>query len=183
MNKINKLEGIVRQKAIEKLRRDANASIIGDNSYNSWKKNYVTFLKHIGTIDSEGNLTEIGLKLYHLGVSNGSQSKLFRDYFTKTILLDGHHLDIIFDLDRLCNKYKGKDDFSEIKRKLLSIYENKGMIKRNPNRKVRSTSKVSFLKYEEILWKSLDLKLESGGKPKVHFNWEKITEVCSLPLL
>lgn len=183
MKKINQLEGLNREKAILKLKKDADPSFIGDNSYNSWRKNYITFLKHIGMIDSEGNLTEIGLKLYHLGVTNGPQSKLFRDYFTKIILLDGHHLDIIFDLDRLCNQYKGQEKFSEIKRKLLLIYETKGMIKRNPNRKVNTTSKVNFLKYEDILWNSLDLKQKSSGIPEAHFNWEKITEVCSLPPL
>lgn len=72
-------------------------------------------------------------------------------------------------------------DFSEIKQKLYDEYEAKGMIKKNPNRVAGATSTVNFLKYEDILWNSLNLKGSSSGKPNNRFNWKSITEICSLP--
>ncbi|MFA4853117.1 MAG: hypothetical protein WC868_06110 [Bacteroidales bacterium] len=176
-----KLTGTERAIAVAKLKEDADTNFIGDNYYNSIKKNYVTFLKHIGVVDSTGNMTEEGFKLYHMGLVNGPGSKIFYDYFTQTVLITGHHLDLIFDLDNLCNQYRGKKTIMEIRDQMLNDYEAKGMIKRNPNRKAGDESKVEFLKYEFILWNSPDLLVKTNGKPEISFNWKKITEVCSLP--
>lgn len=181
INKIKQLSGSLKQKALEELERNANTDYVGDNHYNSYKKNFVTFLKHIGAVDSTGNLTELGFKLYHLGLVNGAGSKIFYDYFTQTVLTVGHHLDLMFDLDNLCNKFRGKKSIMEIRNIMLDDYETRGMIKRNPNRKAADESKVEFLKYEFILWNSLRLLVETNGKPETSFNWKKITEVCSLP--
>lgn len=178
---IQKLSGSAKGQAVADLRTDADTSFVGDNYYNSIKKNFVTFLKHIGVVDSTGNMTELGFKLYHLGLVNGPNSKIFFDYFTQTVLIIGHHLDLIFDLDNLCNAYRGKKSIMEIRDQMLNEYEAKGMIKRNPNRKAGDESKVEFLKYEFILWNSLDLLVKTNGKPEVSFNWKKITEICSLP--
>lgn len=180
---IKKLSGAAKENAIIGLIKDADTKFVGDNYYNSIRKNFVTFLKHIGVIDSVGNMTEDGFKLYHLGLVNGPNSKIFHDYFTQTVLIIGNHLDLIFDLDNLCNQYRGKYNIMEIKDIMLDEYETKGMIKRNPNRKVGDESKVGFLKYEFILWNSLGLIVKTNGKPDISFNWKKITEVCSLPNL
>ncbi|MBE0573355.1 hypothetical protein IH575_00425 [Candidatus Dojkabacteria bacterium] len=177
---IRKLSGSLKGKAINGLKQDADTSYVGDNYYNSIKKNFVTFLKHIGVVDSIGNLSEDGFKLYHLGLVNGPNSKIFYDYFTQTVLITGHHLDLIFDLDNLCNQYRGYDIF-QIRDIMLNEYEAKGMIKRNPNRQANDESKVGFLKYEFILWNSLGLTVKTSGKPEISFNWKKITEVCSMP--
>lgn len=181
INKINQLSGELKEKALLDLEKNVRTDYVGDNHYNSYKKNFVTFLKHIGVVDSTGNLSELGFKLYHLGLVNGPTSKIFYDYFTQIVLIVGHHLDLIFDLDNYCNTYRGKKSISEIRGIMLDDYEAKGMIKRNPNRKATEESKVEFLKYEFILWNSLKLLLETGGKPETSFNWKKITEVCSLP--
>jgi hypothetical protein len=178
---IRKLSGPSKASAIKRLQKDADINFIGDNSYNSIKKNFVTFLKHIGVVDSMGNLTDNGFKLYHLGLVNGPKSKIFYDYFIQKILITGHHLDLIFDFDNLCNQYRGKFDTFQIRDILLNDYETKGMIKRNPNRKSKNGSKVEFLKYEFILWNSLGLTVKTSGKPQISFNWKKITEVCSMP--
>ena len=177
------MSGVQRNDAISKLKKDANTNFVGDNYYNSLKKNFVTFLKHVGLVDSDGNLTEYGFKMYHLGMTNGPNSKIFQDYFLKCVLETGHHLDLIFDIDGLCNEYRGKKTTKEIKTKMNDDYEKGGMIKRNPNRKAGKTSKVGFLKYEFILWRALSLIEKTKGKPDISFNWKKITEVCSLPEL
>ena len=178
---VKKLFGPAKGKAVEHLRKDADTSFVGDNNYNSTKKNFVTFMKHIGVVDSTGGITEDGIKLYHLGLVNGPTSKVFYDYFTQTFLTVGHHLDLIFDLDNLCNEYRGKKSIAEIKEIMLNDYEEKGMIKKNPKRKVGDKSTVEFLKYEFILWNSLGLLVDTGGEPNKSFNWKKITEICSLP--
>lgn len=182
INKYNKITSPDLQQ-IEKLKliKDRDTTFIGDNYYNSIKKNFVTFLKHIGVIDSVGNITDDGFRLYHLGLVNGPNSMLFRDYFTQRVLMTGNHLDLIFDLDVLSNKYRCAKRMMEIRQILEAEYEEKGMIKRNPNRQARNTSDVEFLKYEFILWNSLGLLIDTEGTPEKSFNWKKITEVCALP--
>jgi hypothetical protein len=181
INPARSLTGSQRAVAISKLKEDASSDFVGDNNFNSVKKNLTTFIKHIGAIDSTSNITEDGIKLYHLGIVNGPNSKLFKDYFTRTILLTGHHLDLIFDLDNLCNQFRGEKTMQQIKETLLDDYETKGMIKRNPNRIAGDKSTVEFLKYEFILWNSLGLLVSTNGQPEKSFNWKKITEISSLP--
>ena len=61
-----------------------------------------------------------------------------------------------------------------------TMYEQKGFIKRNPNRKVSNVSSVGFLKYECILWRSLGLMTQASPN-RYNINWRLITEICSLP--
>ncbi|MBE6915693.1 MAG: hypothetical protein E7471_03580 [Ruminococcaceae bacterium] len=160
-----------------KLRHAIDATYIGDNYYNSIRKNYVTFLKHIQVVDSEGCLTDSGFNLYHVGLSNGPTSKLFVDYFTREVLTVGHHLDLLLDIDSISQKYPDKD-IDEVLTILETEYELKGYIKRNPKRIAGDESKTGFLKYEKILWQSLGL-MDS----KYNISWKRITEICSLPEL
>lgn len=154
-----------------------DTTFTGDNYYNSIKKNYVTFLKHIQVIDSEGSLTNSGFSLYHIGLSNGPTSKIFADYFTREILTTGHHLDLLLDIDATSKKNPEKD-IDEVLAIMEADYELKGYIKRNPNRITGTASKTVFLKYEKILWQSLGLM-----DKKYNILWRKVTEICSLPEL
>jgi len=157
--------------------QDIDTTFVGDNYYNSIKKNYVTFLKHIQVIDSEGSLTDSGFNLYHIGLSNGPTSKVFADYFTREVLTVGHHLDLLLDIDSTSKKHPDKD-IDEVLAIMETDYELKGYIKRNPNRVAGSASKTGFLKYEKILWQSLGLM-----DRKYNILWRKITEICALPEL
>ncbi len=142
-----------------------------------YKKNFVSFLKHLKVIDSTGEITDSGFKLYHLGLVNGANSKVFKDYFTKEVLTTGHHLDLLLDLDQIL-RYNSKplvDCLSIMEQE----YESKGYIKRNPNRRVTSRSSVGFLKYECILWRSLGLLAKEPHRVSV--NWKYITSICGLP--
>ncbi len=156
---------------------EIDTTFTGDNLYNSYRKNYVTFLKHIQVIDSEGCLTNSGFNLYHIGLSNGPTSKIFVDYFTREVLTTGHHLDLLLDIDALKQKHPLKS-IDEILPLLEVEYELKGYIKRNPNRIVGTESNTAFLKYEKILWQALGI-MDS----KYNIQWRKITEICSLPVL
>ena len=83
------------------------------------------------------------------------------------------HLDLIFDLDNLCNQHRGTHTIQQVKELLLDDYEAKGMIKRNPNRVAGDSNTVGFLKFEFILWNSLDLTVNTNGLPETSFNWKK----------
>ncbi len=164
-------------KAKAKIANAIDTDYVGDNYYNSIRKNYISFLKHLQVIDSENNLTDKGFTLYHIGLVNGPTSKVFTDYFTKEVLTTGHHLDLILDIDSIKQNHP-KWNISKVLCEMENDYENKGYIRRNPNRKQSEESNVRFLKYERILWKALDLVDKNG-----YIQWKKITEICSLPEL
>lgn len=165
----------VRNAAITK---DIDTTYTGDNYYNSIKKNYISFVKNMHMIDSTGELTESGFKMYHLGLVNGPTSKIFYDYFTRELLTTGHHLDLIFDYDQIkCNNPTA--DVNTALGLLEADYIAKGNIKTNPARMRGTSSTVNFLKYERILWKALGLIEGSDDR----IQWKKITEICSLPEL
>jgi hypothetical protein len=171
---IPKLKGGIDEKRIE-LEKKIDTSHTGDNSYNSYKKNFVSFLRNMHMIDSENYLTESGFKLYHLGLINKPTSKIFMDYFTKELLTTGHHIDLILDFDIIKQK-ESNTGIAEIFMIMENEYRNKGYIKKNPNRMSNDVSKAGFLKYEMILWRALELINENYA-----INWKKITEICSLP--
>ena len=173
LNKARKEED--QSKAYTQVQKAIDTDYVGDNYYNSIRKNYLSFMKHIQVIDSENALTEKGFKLYHLGLVNGPTSKVFLDYFTRELLTTGHHLDLILDIDSLKQSH---NDWSigRVLNQMENDYEEKGYIKRNPNRKHTDESNVGFLKYERILWNSLGIMDNSG-----RIQWKEITEICSLP--
>lgn len=186
VNKIKALPPLDRPCEIKKMLAKADSTVTGDNMYNSVRKNCIPFMHHVGMLDSNCELTSEGVKMYHLGMVNGPQSSLFRDYFTRMVLLDGHHIDLIYDLERLSCQYRGEKDATEIKAAMLEEYQKKGMIKTNPGRiaeGTRSTELSRFLKYELILWRGLGLMKKTPGKPSFAFDWQRITEVCNLPSL
>lgn len=110
-----------------------NTSFTGDNYYNSIRKNYLSFMKHIQVIDSENVLTERGFKLYHLGLVNGPNSKVFIDYFIKELLTTGHHLDLILDIDTLKQAHQNWK-IEQILEQMEIEYENRGLLKKNPKK-------------------------------------------------
>lgn len=157
------------------IEHDIDVTFVGDNLYNSYRKNYVTFLKHIQVIDSEGYLTDSGFNLYHIGLANGPTSKIFADYFTREVLTTGHHLDLLLDIDSIGQKNPDKN-IDEILCIMETEYELKGYVKRNPNRVAGAVSNTAFLKYEKILWQALGLM-----DTNYRIQWRKITEICALP--
>ena len=186
VDKIRKLSGAERHAAITEMIKRADPATKGDTMYASVRKNCIPFMHHVGMLDSACELTGDGIKMYHLGISNGPQSRVFRDYFARMVLLEGHHIDLIYDMERLACEFRGQKDDKDLKAIMLDEYTKKGMYKPNPGRKVASNPKTpaeSFLKDEVILWKCLDLVRETPGKPTIAFDWQRINEVCNLPPL
>ena len=182
--KIRRLSGQEKKNAIEKMKEDYRTDIKKTNMYQRvMKKNIKPFLEGLGVV-GDGELTALGVKLYHLGLTNGPNSIIFRDYFLKCVLEQGRHLDLIFDLERLCKEHRDEKTTLEIRKTLEEEYDEKGMIKRNPNLVVGTSSNTEFLKDEFILWgKGFGIKEKINGKPDLSFNWEKITRVRALPEL
>ncbi|QCZ92186.1 hypothetical protein [Salinimonas iocasae] len=182
IKKIKKKSGVDKTQAQESLKQRTDPATAGDTLYQSIRKNFLSFLKHVQVIDSEGELTDLGFKIYHLGTVHGPTSKIFYDYFTKLVLFTGNQLDVIMDLEDLCNEFRGIKSYVEIQQELEVRYIDKGMIKRNPRRIVGNASNTPFLKYEDLLWRALGItKKLPNAKPEICFNWKKITEISSLP--
>lgn len=177
--KLKKTQSLSADERVRVIRHEIDTEFTGDNSFQAYKKNFVTFLKHLRVIDSEGEITENGFRLYQIGLVNGPQSKVFQDYFTKEILITGHHLELLLDLEKQLRENPNKT-FNEILSGMEGMYEEKGFIKRNPNRKAQGISKVVFLKYECILWRSLGIIKKLSNK-RYYIDWKVITEICSLP--
>lgn len=175
---LNRTSHLPIEDRVAKIRHEIDTEFPGDNKYQAYKKNFVSFLKHIRVIDSTGEITDSGFRLYHLGLVNGANSKVFKDYFTKEVLTTGHHLDLLLDLDRLLRS--NPSSLNECLSLMEQEYENKGYIKRNPNRRATSHSKVGFLKYECILWRSLGLLIKEQAN-SYSVNWKLITAICGLP--
>ena len=183
IRRISKCPKRAREARIASMITSANPASTGDTMYNSVRKNCMPFMHHVGMIDSVGNLTDAGLKMYHLGMSNGPRSRIFNDYFMRMVLLNGHHIDLIYDLERLSCDYRGLKNAKEIKSLLLEDYVLRGMIKTNPGRCADPSlgRKKPFLADETRLWGSLGLMKKLSGAPEFAFDWQRITEVCNLP--
>ncbi len=229
ISKINKIENKdEKNEAIENL-KNKNRHDGGSNT-TKIRKNLIKFHNHVGTIDAmgeDGGLTEEGIKLYNLGLIHGPTSTIFKNYFLKYLLLDGHHLELIFDVQNLYDKHRGLKTSKEIHKIMEKEYEEKGYIERNESRNSKrhiedegkveklegkwkcktcekefgktikdlknsiedgeielQESKVKWLKFEEILWKGLEIQIKTTGiKPERYFDWKKISEIIQLPEL
>ena len=149
-----------------------------DNNYRRVRRYLLAFFKQINVIDSNGNITTKGVKLHQIGLTNGPESKLFKDYFTREVLITGCHFDLIIDFDKMYRNRASDIGLSTFLEDMEIKYEKKGYIKRNPGRKSDKGNKKPFLEHERSLWKYLDLTDDS-----YNFNWKRIMEVCTLPNL
>lgn len=162
---------------LARMKAEIDPQTKGDTNYQSIRKNYLSFVKQMQMIDSAGELTELGFAMYHLGLVNGPTSKLFTDYFIKELLTTGHHLDVLLDFDKM-RQSMPTATVADVLSSMKADYEARGFIKSNPGRVAGTKSTVGFLKYEQILWKNLGLM-----DKKSIVQWNRITEICSLPEL
>lgn len=149
-----------------------------DNNYKKVKRYIVAFMKQINMIDNSGQITERGIKLHQVSLINGVDSKLYRDYFTKEVLITGSHFDLIIDFDRMYRSKNPSTSLQSFLRDMESTYETSGNIKRNPGRKADEKNSKPFLEHERTLWKYLDLVND-----EYVVDWKRIIEVCTLPEL
>ena len=122
-------------------------------------------------------ITEKGIKLYHLGVINGLESKIFIDYFTKEVLTTGKHIDLLIDFDN-CIRNNQDKTINRVCKVLKEEYKSRGLLKLNEGRMTGDESQKGFLSYEITLWRHLQLLTERNT-----VNFKRILEVCTLPEL
>jgi len=172
--------------ALTALQQWADPRKKGDCYSSSYKKNFVTLLKHLRLIDDNARLTPSGFELLKLGKVYGHNSSLFLDAIKREFLFSGKHLDLILDLDSFCKDrnyfFRSKDQLWE---DFTSYYDNLGKVKWNDSRRKKENQNEQF-RYEEIIWGKLDFLngqsaiSTAGGFKGLYFNWPEITRICSL---
>ncbi len=174
---------LILQDALEEMRVKTDPECTGDNLYNSYKKNLITFIKHLQLWDDAGHLTEDGLFLHRIGKIHGPTGETFRNYFARILLFNGKHMELILDVEKLTRNKR----FLSVDAAIASIKESyleQGLFKLNPGR-VTTGAHETFLKYERIIWGHLGfLKKERGTQFIPNhgflFDWDMITKLCSL---
>lgn len=173
---------ISESEAISKIHDRIDHNFVGDNLFNSYRKNYFPFLDHLGLWDEQANLTEIGYELHKIGKLHGPTSKNFKDHLAKLILVEGKHLDLILDIE----KYTRNKNFESSEEARIAAYdklEEKGLVKKNPNRSPSESKK--YFSNEMQLWTHLGILDKEGRTQFVSnkgflFNWEEITRIISI---
>jgi hypothetical protein len=187
--------GTVRDRAFQQLWVEIQGGQLhhwagGERHYNenlrtAVNKNYRNFLFHIGWTESDGSLTKEGLDALHVGTLYGPMSRPFLDELAKSALQEGKHL-VLFNAiseyqDRLRVPFPDESDWL---RGLELYLEDKGLLKRNPERAAAAVrgSERQFLKAEKQLWRNLEL-IVPRGKRAFHpgrgfiFNWSRISDL------
>jgi hypothetical protein len=163
------------------LKKKTDPTFVGDNLFNSYKKNYITLLKNLQLIDDDGHLSEQGMNLHRVGKLHGQLGETFKNCFTNILCFEGKHLELILDVEKLTRNV----NFNNVQEAISFIhkeYIKKGLFKPNPG---RGDGKKTFLKYERIIWGHLGLldKINRGqytDNAGFNFNWHNIAKICSI---
>ena len=146
-------------------------------SFSSELSNTRMSLRHIGIINSSGNLTEAGYNLVHCGKVYGPSSKAFMSQLARYVLGPGKHLELIFWVDEQQRTIPGPQKVKAILfyRALDQCLQKAGIIARLPSGK----GKASFFRDEPKLWNKLGFLDQEKGKyfttgTGLTFNWRKI---------
>ena len=161
-------------------------------NYTGNMKNWRNFMNHIGWIDTDGSLTEDGLRAHHKALIYDGKSQMFRNLVARAVLLAGKHLILINAINEYQRELLGSaQPFPKQADWLDGIedhLEKKGLLLRNPERHSAATEgeERQFLKAEKQLWKELGfiIPLVAGrvrfafhpGQGFV-FDWARITDL------
>lgn len=159
-----------------------------DASKKSEKQNYKIPLFHLDLWNqADGKLTKKGFRLLMVGKLYGVDSKLFKDYLTYLILVDGKHLQLIHEIRKYQKEYEGLIPLSS-KTFLLNVdnyLESKGLIGDRKPTAVTTNAKATYLRDEPKVWNHLGL-LEKKSETQYFFpaegykfKWDKITEILT----
>lgn len=155
-------------------------------SYKSEKQNYKIPLCQLGLLTRDiGRITDKGKYFINIAEQYGDNSVTFLNLLSKTILLDGEHLNLIKDLDEFQTSYPElipatSSEFFVLFDKFLIDKNSVGT--RKPTA-IKTGAKKSYVRDEPKLWNKLGLVLSSGKlryyKPfkGVVINWQKINEI------
>jgi len=172
---------LTRGEALHKIREKIDHNFVGDNLYNSYRKNYFPFLDHLRLWDDQGFLTPLGYDLHKTGKLHGPTSKAFKDHLARIILIEGKHLDLILDIEKY-TRNKPLETSLEARTHVYDKFEEKGLVKQNPKRSVSGMRKN--FSNEMQLWVHLGVLRKTGNsyfqrKKGFDFDWGEITRIIS----
>jgi hypothetical protein len=155
-------------------------------SKKSEKQNYKISPRQLGLFEtSEGRLTADGYKLLSIGKIYGVESSMYFDYFTRLILIEGKHLNLIQDMEEF-KKNANSTSFQSTNQFTIDfeqfLDDNNSIGPRKPGR-TTSGMKISYIRDELKLWRKLGLINLTGtyvnnGKC-FEFNWSRISEILT----
>jgi hypothetical protein len=156
----------------------------GDSLYKSYSKNRMPLLAHLGLWDEQYYLTESGYDLHKTGKIYGPNSNVFKDKLAKIILIEGKHLDLILDIEN-STRNKNFNSVGDAKKEVTDQLEDKGLIKRNPNRSPDPNNAKDDFESEFQLWNKVGFVLKQGRSFYIknkgfNFDWSEITRILSL---
>jgi len=147
----------------------------------SQKINYLTPLKHLGLVDPECRLTEMGAKLLSIGLTFGPFD-VFQDFLTARILREGGFLELIFDIRDYQEKHsvpKKANDFSSC---LYRHLERNGKVFSGRTRRYTTGAKPRF-RDEAKLMNKLGLLIKKSShqyffpKEGFKFHFDRIISI------
>jgi hypothetical protein len=150
----------------------------------AWGKNYRNFVAHIGWCGPDGKLTDSGLEALRVVHLYGSDSRVFLDFLTRSVLGEGKHLVLINAINELQDAMGSPADEAQWLNDVEVGLEDQGLLKRNPGRHGAAVRNVAraFLKAEKTLWRNLDLiiprdtRVFHPGRGFI-FDWSRITSL------
>lgn len=163
-----------------------------ESNRRSEKQNYKISPRQLGLFEtSEGRLTAEGYKLLSIGKIFGVESSMYFDYFTKLILIDGKHLNLIQDLEQF-KSLAEETSFASTEQFTIDfeqyLDDNNSIGPRKPGR-TTTGKKISYIRDEFKLWNKLGLITGMIGNSYVKdgesfkFNWSRITEILTKDFL
>jgi hypothetical protein len=161
------------------------ASGIPDNRTDKTLRAWFPFLIQMNLWDDHCNLTEDGYELHKYGKIHGPNSETFKSFFAKLLLVNGKHLELINEVEKLtrnCHFTNTSEAISSVRRMLIES----GQFRDNPNRSAAEDAanySTEFFKYERIIWSWLGFlpqgRVDDQYVPDkgFKFNWEHITDI------
>ena len=140
-------------------------------------------MRHSGLLSADGRLTASGHDLLHIGKIYSPDSVAFMEMLAYYILMDGHHLNLIFWIDEqnraidVCNKDNRSQYFDALDKALVES----GVIA--PRK--QQAAKMHFIRDEPKLWNKLGLLVRKDNRQYFHkghgliFDWRKIVSITN----
>ncbi|NOR55166.1 MAG: hypothetical protein GQ531_03060 [Sulfurovum sp.] len=158
---------------------------IADNRTDKTLRAWFPFFIQMNLWDDHCNLTEDGYELHKYGKIHGPNSETFKFYFAKLLLINGKHLELIIEVEKL-TRNKDFTSTDDAITSLRSTLIRSGQFRENPNRSAEedaSFHSTKFLKYERIIWGWLGFipkgrdDVQYIAEKGFNFDWERITNI------
>ncbi len=158
---------------------------VADNRTDKTLRAWFPFFIQMGLWDDHCNLTEDGYELHKYGKIHGPNSETFKYYFSKLLLINGKHLELIIEIEKITRNQPFESTSDAIAALRRTMIEN-GQFRDNPNRSAEEDAasySTEFLKYERIIWSWVGFLPHGRAEDQYipnkgfKFDWEHITDI------